>query len=56
MVAVVVRCCHGPSTAWPTFARRERRKKSATPVGMTEFRNWGEGIIGGHRERWGGGG
>ena len=29
--------CHGPSTAWPTFARRERERKSAIPVGMTEL-------------------
>jgi hypothetical protein len=37
-------CCHGPSAAWPTFARRERKRKSAIPVpsasltagGMTE--------------------
>jgi hypothetical protein len=28
-------CCHGPSTPWPTFARRERKRKSAIPVGMT---------------------
>src|SRR5882762_4011562 len=28
--------CHGPSSPWPTFARRERKKKSAIPVGMTE--------------------
>ena len=28
--------CHGPSTPRPTFARRERKKKSAIPVGMTE--------------------
>ena len=31
--------CHGPSTAWPTFARRERRKRSAIPVGMTDMAN-----------------
>src|ERR1700674_4111299 len=29
--------CHGPSTAWPSFARRERERKSAIPVGMTEL-------------------
>jgi len=28
--------CHDPSTAWPAFAQRERRKKPAIPVGMTE--------------------
>jgi len=27
-----------PSTPWPTFARRERKKKSAIPVGMTNRR------------------
>jgi hypothetical protein len=29
MIAVAsneLRCCHDPSAAWPTFARRERRK------------------------------
>lgn len=37
-----VGCCHGPSTAWPTLARRERGRKSATAVGMTEAggRGW----------------
>jgi hypothetical protein len=30
-------CCPGPSTPWPTFAQRERQRKSATPVGMTEL-------------------
>jgi hypothetical protein len=30
------RCCRGPSASWPTFAPRERKKKLATPVGMTE--------------------
>jgi hypothetical protein len=28
--------CQDPSAPWPTFARRERQKKSATPVGMTD--------------------
>jgi hypothetical protein len=28
-------CCRGPSAPWPTFARRERKRKSAIPVGMT---------------------
>jgi hypothetical protein len=36
MGRVRFRCCHGSSAAWPTFARKERKKKSATPVGMTE--------------------
>jgi hypothetical protein len=36
MYRVRLKCCHGPSAAWPTFAKRERKKKSATPVGMTE--------------------
>src|SRR5208337_1991975 len=27
-----------PSTPWPTFAQRERKKKSAIPVGMTWMR------------------
>ena len=34
---VGLKYCHGPSAAWPTLARRERKRKSATPVGMTEF-------------------
>ena len=33
--------CHGPSASWPTFARRERKRKSAIPVGMTEGRKNG---------------
>jgi hypothetical protein len=33
--AVGWRCCRGPSAAWPTFARRERKKKSAIPVKST---------------------
>ena len=28
--------CHGPSAPWPTFARRERKRKSAITVGMTD--------------------
>jgi hypothetical protein len=38
MVTAVARnfaCCRGPSAPWPTFAQRERKKNSATPVGMT---------------------
>ena len=33
-----VRSCHGPSTAWPTRRTDARKRKSATSVGMTEFR------------------
>jgi len=28
--------CQGPSAPWPAFARRERKKKPAIPVGMTK--------------------
>jgi hypothetical protein len=27
---------HKRRAAWPAFARRERKKRPATPVGMTE--------------------
>ena len=33
---IELRCCYGPSALWPTFAERERKRKSAIPVGMTE--------------------
>jgi hypothetical protein len=29
----------GPSASWPPFAQRERKKKSAIPVGMTDKAN-----------------
>jgi hypothetical protein len=28
--------CQGPSAPWLTFAKRERKKESATPVEMTD--------------------
>jgi hypothetical protein len=31
------RCCHGPSAPWPARQTTARKKKPATPVGMTEF-------------------
>jgi hypothetical protein len=33
--SVRLKSFHGLSAAWPTFAQRERKKKSATPVEMT---------------------
>jgi hypothetical protein len=30
-------CCHGPSASWPARQTAARKKKPATPVGMTEF-------------------
>jgi len=34
-------CCHGPSAPWPTFARRERKRKSAIPVASASLRAGG---------------
>ena len=36
-VWVGLKCCHGPSATWPTRQNSARKKKSATPVGMTEL-------------------
>jgi len=30
--------CRDPSAPWPAFAKRERKKKPATPVGMTHVK------------------
>src|SRR5580692_3748883 len=40
--------CHGPSAPWPARQNSARKKKPATPVGMTE---WGkiEAKLGGRR-------
>src|SRR5258708_38959364 len=56
LVSVELTCCRGPSTSRPTRQNTARKKKSATPVGMTELgkgahymifregRGWGPGL------------